>query len=304
MSDAARSRPVLILMADDDPEDCLLTKKTLQKARLVNELRFVGDGRELLDYLERRGCFADPALSPRPDLFLLDLNMPNKSGLGSLWEINLKPAVRRIPIVILTASEDALDVSESYNLGAYAYLVKPVTFRKLHAAVQRLKSYCYELVPASADDAAQPAVIVMADDDPQACLLATKALQAAGLSNPLTYVTDGAALMAHLRGRRTFGEDVPAPRPDLVVLDLDMPGMDGRQVLAEIDGDPALHGLPVIVLAASKDDAGALSGGAPSPRAFVAKPLAFDAFAAAIAGFESLAFRLLAADSGGADGTR
>lgn len=304
MSDAARSRPVLILMADDDPEDCLLTKKTLQKARLVNELRFVGDGRELLDYLERRGRFADPALSPRPDLILLDLNMPNKSGLGSLWEINLKPAIRRIPIVILTASEDALDVSESYNLGAYAYLVKPVTFRKLHAAVQRLKSYCYELVPASADDATQPAVIVMADDDPQACLLATKALQAAGLSNPLTYVTDGAALMAHLRGRRTFGEDMPAPRPDLVVLDLDMPGMDGRQVLAEIDGDPALHGLPVIVLAASKDDAGALSGGVPSPRAFVAKPLAFDAFAAAIAGFESLAFRLVAADGGGADGTR
>ena len=304
MSDAARSRPVLILMADDDPEDCLLTKKTLQKARLVNELRFVGDGRELLDYLERRGRFADPTLSPRPDLILLDLNMPNKSGLGSLWEINLKPAIRRIPIVILTASEDALDVSERYNLGAYAYLVKPVTFRKLHAAVQRLKSYCYELVPASADDAAQPAVIVMADDDPQACLLATKALQAAGLSNPLTYVTDGAALMAHLRGRRIFGEDVPAPRPDLVVLDLDMPGMDGHQVLAEIDGDPALHGLPVIVLAASKDDAGALSGGAPSPRAFVAKPLAFDAFAAAIAGFESLAFRLLAADGGGADGTR
>ena len=304
MSDAARSRPVLILMADDDPEDCLLTKKTLQKARLVNELRFVGDGRELLDYLERRGRFADPTLSPRPDLILLDLNMPNKSGLGSLWEINLKPAIRRIPIVILTASEDALDVSESYNLGAYAYLVKPVTFRKLHVAVQRLKSYCYELVPASADDAAQPAVIVMADDDPQACLLATKALQAAGLSNPLTYVTDGAALMAHLRGRRIFGEDVPAPRPDLVVLDLDMPGMDGRQVLAEIDGDPALHGLPVIVLAASKDDAGALSGGAPSPRAFVTKPLAFDAFTAAIAGFESLAFRLLAADGGGADGTR
>ena len=309
MSDAARPRPVLILMADDDPEDCLLTKKTLQKARLANELRFVGDGRELLDYLERRGRFADPALSPRPDLILLDLNMPNMSGLGSLWEINLKPAIRRIPIVILTASEDALDVSESYNLGAYAYLVKPVTFGKLHAAVRRLKSYRYELALASGGDAARPAVIVMADDDPQACLLATKALQAAGLRNPLTYVTDGAALMEHVRGRRTFGEDVPAPRPDLVVLDRDMPGRDGRRVLAEIDGDPALRDLPVIVLAAAKDDAGALSGGAPSPRTFVARPLAFDTFAAAIAGFESLAFRLVAADrrdgnGGGAGGTR
>ena len=80
MTTAPNTRPVLILMADDDPEDCLLTKKTLQKARLANELRFVQDGQELLDYLGRQGRFADPASSPRPDLILLDLNMPNLAG--------------------------------------------------------------------------------------------------------------------------------------------------------------------------------------------------------------------------------
>ncbi len=299
MIDTAAPTPVLILMADDDPEDCLLTKKTLQKARLLNELRFVQDGQELLDYLERQGKFADPAVSPRPDLILLDLNMPNKDGLGSLWEINLKPALRRIPIVILTASEAALDISESYNLGAYAYLVKPVTFKKLHQAVQRLKTYRYELsAAASPGDAARPAVIVMADDNPQDCLLATKTLQAAGLSNPLTYVTEGGALMDHLHGRRTYGDDIPAPRPDLVLLDLDMPEMDGRQVLAEIDGDPAIRDVPVIVLSVSKGDGALLRREESATRALIPKPIDFDAFAEAVARFHSLAFRLVTVSAG------
>ena len=218
MTTAPNTKPVLILMADDDPEDCLLTKKTLQKARLGNELRFVQDGQELLDYLGRSGKFSDPGSSPRPDLILLDLNMPNMAGLDSLWEINLRPALRKIPIVILTASEASLDISDSYNLGAYAYLVKPVTFAKLHDAVLRLKSCSYELaVPSGSGDAVRPAVIVMADDDPEDCLQATKTLQAAGLGNALTYVTNGAALLDHLQGRHVHGDGTPAPRPDLVI---------------------------------------------------------------------------------------
>ena len=296
MSTATDTRPVLILMADDDPEDCLLTKKTLQKAGLANELRFVQDGQELLDYLGRQGKFADPAASPRPDLILLDLNMPNMAGLDSLWEINLRPALRRIPIVILTSSEASLDISGSYNLGAYAYLVKPVTFGKLHEAALRLRSCRYELtVPAGPGGAARPAVVVMADDDPEDCLLATKALQAAGLSNPLTYVTNGAALMEHLHGRRMFGAGVPAPRPDLVLLALDLPEMDGRRVLAEIAGTPALHDLPVIVLGASRDDRAGMLPAADTVRAFIPKPVDFGALADAVAPFPSLALRLVTA---------
>ena len=235
MTTAPNTKPVLILMADDDPEDCLLTKKTLQKSRLANELRFVQDGQELLDYLGRSGKFSDPGSSPRPDLILLDLNMPNMAGLDSLWEINLKPALRKIPIVILTASEASLDISDSYNLGAYAYLVKPVTFTKLHEAVLRLKSCSYELtVPAGPGDAVRPAVIVMADDDPEDCLQATKTLQAAGLGNALTYVTNGAALLDHLQGRHLRGDGTPTPRPDLVILD---PGLatDGGAACARRD---------------------------------------------------------------------
>ena len=107
-------------------------------------------------------------------------------------------------------------------------------------------------MPANSGEAARSAVIVMADDNPEACLEATKTLQAAGLGNPLTYVTNRAALMDHLHGRHVFGGDVPAPRPDLVLIDLDGPEIDGRQVLAEIADAPALHDLPVIALSASK----------------------------------------------------
>ena len=293
---APNTRPVLILMADDDPEDCLLTKKTLQKARLANELRFVQDGQELLDYLGRSGKFADPSSSPRPDLILLDLNMPKMAGLDSLWEINLRPALRKIPIVILTASEDNLDISGSYNLGAYAYLVKPVTFAKLHEAVLRLKSCSYELsVPAASGDDPRPAVVVMADDNPEACLEATKTLQAEGLGNPLTYVTNRAALMDHLHGRHVFGGGVRAPRPDLVLLDLDSPVIDGRQVLVEIADTPTLHDLPVIVLSASRADPSGLPSAGDAGRAFVSKPIDFSALAGAVASFPSLALRLVTA---------
>lgn len=288
------TRPVLILMADDDPEDCLLTKKTLQKARLANELRFVQDGQELLDYLNRQGRFTDPSSSPRPDLILLDLNMPKMAGLDSLWEINLRPALRRIPIVILTASEASLDISDSYNLGAYAYLVKPVTFAKLHDAVLRLRTCRYELtVPAEAGGAERPAVIVMADDDPEECLLATKALQAAGLDNSLTYVTNGAALLDRLHGRHVHGDGTRAPRPDLVLLAPGLQQTEGRHALAEMANTPALRDLPVILQGGSREDrAAAAQEGAAEPT-FIDKPVDFVAFAGAVARFPSLALRLV-----------
>ena len=304
MSAAPATKPVLILMADDDPEDCLLTKKTLQKARLANELRFVQDGQELLDYLGRQGRFADPASSPRPDLILLDLNMPNKAGLDSLWEINLRPALRRIPIVILTASEASLDISGSYNLGAYAYLVKPVTFAKLHEAVLRLRRCSYELtVPAEPGSETRPAVILMADDDPEHCLLATKNLKAAGLRNPLTYVTRGAALLDHLHGRHVHGDGTPAPRPDLVLLDIGLQQTEGRHALAEMADTPALRDLPVILLGATKEDRAALPQSEAAGPAFIEEPIEFGAFAGAVAQFPSLALQLVTTAAQSADGT-
>src|SRR3954467_6028283 len=100
----ATAKPITILMADDDPDDRQLTKEAFAEARLANDLRFVEDGVELLDYLNRRGKFAAPATSPRPGLILLDLNMPRKDGREALEELKQDPRLRTIRVVVLTTS--------------------------------------------------------------------------------------------------------------------------------------------------------------------------------------------------------
>src|SRR5690606_26362000 len=88
-----QSKPISILMADDDPDDRILTKDALEEAHLANDLRFVEDGEELLDYLYRRGKYTDPASAPRPGLILLDLNMPRKDGREALRELKSDPCL-------------------------------------------------------------------------------------------------------------------------------------------------------------------------------------------------------------------
>ena len=157
-------------------------------------------------------------------------------------------------------------------------------------------------MPAGPGDAVRPAVIVMADDDPEHCLQATKTLQAAGLGNALTYVTNGAALLNHLHGRHVHGDGTPAPRPDLVILDPGLQQTEGRHALAEIADTPALRDLPVILLGGSKESrAGLPRAGAAEP-VFIDQPIDFIAFAGAVAAFPSLALRLVT-EAGGPAGT-
>ena len=139
-------RPITILMADDDEEDCLLTKEAWDENRLANDLRFVGDGEELMEYLQHRGKYSDPADSPAPGLILLDLNMPKKDGREALREIKASPELRRIPIVVLTTSKAEEDILRSYDLGASSYITKPVTFEGLVKTVKHLEQYWFEVV--------------------------------------------------------------------------------------------------------------------------------------------------------------
>ncbi len=139
-------RSITILMADDDPDDCLLTKEALQYDRLVNDIRFVRDGEELMDYLCRRGKYVDPASSPHPGLILLDLNMPRKDGREALKEIKEDPRLRHIPIVVLTTSKAEEDILRTYDLGANSYITKPVKFEGLVEAMRALKRYWFEIV--------------------------------------------------------------------------------------------------------------------------------------------------------------
>jgi CheY-like chemotaxis protein len=141
-----QGKGITILLAEDDADDRLLVKEALAEGRVVNDLRFVEDGEELLDYLRRRGRYADPEASPRPGLVLLDLNMPRKDGREALREIKSDPDLKRIPVVVMTTSKAEEDVLRSYDLGANSYITKPVTFDRLVELMKVLGRYWIEFV--------------------------------------------------------------------------------------------------------------------------------------------------------------
>jgi CheY-like chemotaxis protein len=137
---------ITILMADDDPDDCVLVKDAFAESRLANDLRFVADGEELMDYLRHKGKHKSAKSSPRPGLLLLDLNMPRKDGREALREIKSDPELRSIPVVILTTSAEEEDILRSYDTGANSFITKPVTFQGLVEVMKSLGRYWLEIV--------------------------------------------------------------------------------------------------------------------------------------------------------------
>jgi CheY-like chemotaxis protein len=132
--------PKRILLAEDDPRDQELTVMALSEYLPANEIAVVNDGVELLDYLLRRGKFADmPAGNPA--LLLLDLKIPKVDGLQVLREIRRTPELRLLPVVMLTSSNQEADIAECYNLGASAYVVKPVDFHDFVEAVKKTQMF-------------------------------------------------------------------------------------------------------------------------------------------------------------------
>ncbi len=138
--------PITMLLADDNLDDCLLVQMALAKSRLANVLFVVHDGVALLDYLYRRGAYAAPGAAPRPGLILLDLNMPRMDGREALERIKGDPVLRHIPVIVLTSSPADEDIYRSADLGANAFITKPVTFERLTHAVHSLGSYWFEIV--------------------------------------------------------------------------------------------------------------------------------------------------------------
>ena len=134
-------RRVTVLMAEDDEEDRQLVQEAWETGKLANDLRFVEDGEELMDYLYHRGKYEGLGSPPRPGLILLDLNMPKKDGREALEEIKADPELRRIPVVVLTSSTTEEDILRSYDLGASSYITKPVTFEQLTRVVAQLADY-------------------------------------------------------------------------------------------------------------------------------------------------------------------
>jgi len=141
-----KMNPIEILMADDDKDDQLLTKKALEKSRLINNLHFVDDGVHLVDYLYHRNGYEDKTRFPRPDLILLDLNMPRMDGREALRIIKNDESLKRMPVIILTTSQEDKEILNSYDLGANSYITKPVDFSNFLDAMAVLSEYWISIV--------------------------------------------------------------------------------------------------------------------------------------------------------------
>lgn len=141
-----RSKPIIILMADDDEDDRLLTRDALAENRIVNDIYFVEDGEDLMNYLYQREDYSEPGVAPRPSLILLDLNMPRKDGREALQEIKNDPELRMIPVVVLTTSKAEEDILKTYDLGVSSFITKPVDFQSLVHIMKTLGAYWFQIV--------------------------------------------------------------------------------------------------------------------------------------------------------------
>jgi CheY-like chemotaxis protein len=139
-------RSAVILLVEDDPEDQELARRALQKSKVHNQLYVVNDGEEALDYLYRRGRYEHPKDSPRPDLILLDLNMPKLDGRAVLEQVKSDRELKSIAVVVLTTSSQEEDILRSYDLGVNSYISKPVRIEGFMKAIQDLEHYWLELV--------------------------------------------------------------------------------------------------------------------------------------------------------------
>lgn len=135
-----------ILIADDDAEDRMLIRDALHASRLKNNLQFVEDGEELLDYLHNKNKFSDTEKFPKPGIILLDLNMPRMDGREALKEIKKDNNLKSIPVVVLTTSKAEEDILKTYNLGVNSFITKPVTFEGLVEVMKTLNKYWFEIV--------------------------------------------------------------------------------------------------------------------------------------------------------------
>ena len=143
MKPSSSHQPIDILLVEDSPTDALLAQEALRNSKLVNNLYLVTDGAEAIEFLTRKGKYRD---APRPHLILLDLNLPKKDGREVLSEIKTDEGLKRIPVIVLTTSQDEADVFDSYGLHANCYIIKPVDFTKFAKVIHEIEGFWFAIV--------------------------------------------------------------------------------------------------------------------------------------------------------------
>lgn len=148
MNVVALGRPVEILLVEDSPGDVRLTREVLKDGKMINNLNVVGDGVEALAFLARKNQYTN---APRPDLILLDLNLPKKDGREVLAEVKANPSWQRIPIVVLTTSQAEEDILKAYNLHANCYITKPINLDQFIKVLQSIEDFWLTIVKLPAE---------------------------------------------------------------------------------------------------------------------------------------------------------
>jgi CheY-like chemotaxis protein len=143
MSDAAFGKPVEILLVEDNPGDVRLTRESLKDSKVLNHMSVVDNGVEAMAFLRREGKYVK---ATRPDLILLDLNLPKKDGREVLAEIKADEQLRRIPVVVLTTSSAEQDILKTYDLHANCYITKPVNMDQFNAVVKAIEEFWFTIV--------------------------------------------------------------------------------------------------------------------------------------------------------------
>src|SRR3989442_11467889 len=266
MRRGATKRPVDILLVEDNPADARLAAEALRESNLENRLHWAPDGVAAMAFLRRRGKDAD---APRPDLILLDLNLPKKDGREVLAEVKGDPSLKRIPVVVLTTSQADSDRNRSYELHANCYFVKPRQWDEFVDLMQSIRDFWFTRVslpdPAPVDPVALPA------PEPQVAFRADTILTGKGREEMKVLLVEDSPSDARIvselladAGRRklslvcasTLGDALSRVRGqlfDAILLDLSLPDSDGLDRLASLHG--RLTGVPIVVLTGLKDEA-------------------------------------------------
>ena len=133
--------PIVILLVEDNPDHVLIIKRGLAANNVINEVKVAKDGQEAMDYLLHQGEYADPAKAPRPGLILLDIKLPKLDGFEVLQRIKQDPALKSIPVIIVTSSDQEVDITKGYLEGANSYVSKPMQFSEFIEKVRKLELY-------------------------------------------------------------------------------------------------------------------------------------------------------------------
>ena len=261
-----------ILLVEDNPGDVRLTKEALRES-LINHLFVVGDGEQAMEFLHRKGNYED---APRPAVVLLDLNLPKKDGREVLAEIRADDELKSLPVIVMTSSKAQEDFLIAERLDVNCYLRKPIDpeefVNSLIASVEGFELAAgFDPTPVSVGDGkvfvsdpspakgtridvepgGELAEILLVEDNPADVRLILEALRESARSTRVHVTRDGEQALEFLRRE---GEYEDAPRPAVVLLDLNLPKKSGSEVLREIKTDRDLRDIPVVILSTSQSE--------------------------------------------------